>query len=351
MEHIYKQYAVLAIKWKRDVLLRARVKLTLIYVGVSILILGVFSYLLYGALLSGLSESINEDVLDLTTQSYLFERASAAFQSRILKADAIALLFVLISGHILTGITLRPIRIAQDRERRFLADAAHELRTPLAVMKSGTEVILRSETNMSLRVKKAFIENINEIDSLTRIANGLLSLAHEKEKLLDKTIVSDASKVLRDVVEKLLPLAEVKHVSLTLVPLDMKHGVYVHADTISLARIFENTIENAIKYTNAGGSIMVTFKHQYPSLHVSVEDTGIGISESDLTHVTEPFFRADLSRTISEGSGLGLSIVLETIDSLGGSFHIESTLGVGTTVRISLPVSRAHTSLPGVNHG
>ncbi len=341
MEHIYKQFEALATRWRHDLLLRARVKLTVAYVGVSAVILAIFSYLLYGALLARLEESINEDILSVVAQELFFERASSALQSQILMADAITLIFVLACAYILTGITLRPIRDARDRERRFLADAAHELRTPLSVMKSGNEVVLRGETDMSPRLKKLLSENVEEIDSLTRIANGLLSLVSEKEKTIHKDSLVHVLHVLSGVVKKLESIAHARQIKLTLVAEEPAKVFSVRADQGALARAFENLIENAIKYTKKGGSVEVSLTGKSESVLIQVSDTGIGISPEDLPHVTEPFFRADAARTSMDGSGLGLSIVSETIEAHGGRFTIESELGVGTTVRVMLPIARA----------
>ncbi len=341
MEHIYKQFEALATRWRRDLLLRARVKLTAAYVAVSAVILAIFSYLLYGALLGRLAESINEDILSVAAQELFFERASSALQSQILMADGITLFVVCISAYFLTGITLRPIREARDRERRFLADAAHELRTPLSVIKSGNEVVLRGEAEMSPRLKKLLTENIEEIDSLTRIANGLLSLVSEKEKSVNKGVRVHVHQVLSTVVKKLEPIAQMRQVKLVLTAEESTRVFAVHADQGALSRAFENLIENAIKYTKADGSVEVSLVGKGESIIIQVRDTGIGISPDDLQHVTEPFFRADAARTSMDGSGLGLSIVSETIESHGGRIAIESELGVGTTVRVTLPLAHA----------
>lgn len=337
MENIYKQFEVLVTKWRRDILLRARVKLTAAYVAVSAVLLTIFSYLLYGALLSRLEESINEDVLNLVSQKIFFERASDALQSQILIADGVTLIFVIFCGYILTGITLRPIRLMREREQRFLADAAHELRTPLSIMKSGNEVVLRGETGMSPRLKKLLTENVEEIDSLTHIANGLLSLVSEKDKIINKNSFVYIHQVLFGVVKKLEPIAHTRRIKLTFSSDESVKILTVHADQNALTRAFENLIENAIKYTKPDGSVDVRLGQTNKSITIQVHDTGIGISQDDLPHVKEPFFRADTARASIEGSGLGLSIVSETIESHGGHFTIESELGVGTIVNIVLP--------------
>ncbi len=338
MENLYKQFAGLGTAWRRDLLLRARVKLTAAYVAVSAVVLGIFSYLLYGALLARLTESINEDVLSIVAQELFFERASEALQSQILIADAITLFFILIFAYVLTGLTLKPIRVARDRERRFLADAAHELRTPLSVMKSGNEVVLRGETDISPRLKRLLTENVEEIDSLTRIANGLLLLASEKEKVIDAESATQIYDVIASVVKKLTPRTQERQLSISFTSDENAKASTVCGNKTDLARAFENLIENAIKYTKPSGSVRVSLERTGNAAVIVVSDTGIGISKEDLAHVFEPFFRADTARTSMEGSGLGLSIVSEIVEAHGGKMNIESELGVGTIVRVTLPL-------------
>lgn len=338
MEPIYKQYAALATKWSNDLFFRARIKLTSTYVGISTLILAVFSYLLYRALLVSFAESITDHVPDLVSQTILFNRATDALQSQILFIDGVTMVIVLVCGYILTTLTLRPIREARDRERRFLADAAHEFRTPLSVMRSGTEVVLRGEHQLSPRVKKVLSENLDEIDSLTKIANSLLSLVSEKTKIVQDTSLIDMSATIQGIVDKLKPLADEKQLTLSYKSIDIQDIVHIHADEVSLTRIFENCIENAIKYTPRNGSVTVLMECARNIVVVRIVDTGIGIDAHDIPHVTEPFFRADTARTGTEGSGLGLSIVADAVETLHGTLLIESGDAGGTTVTIQLPV-------------
>ncbi len=338
MEHISKPFVAWATKWSNDLLLRARVKLTLFYVATSAFLLGVFSYLLYGELLMRLQDTIDDQVVDIMARKVFLDRASDALQNQILIADGIALFFVCIIGYFLTAYTLRPIHKARLRERRFLADAAHELRMPLSVMKTGVEILLRSDENLSVRVKKILTENVDEINSLTYIANNLLSLVSEKSKSNQTYPSVFIYDVVCNAIKKVTPLADSRKIVLAISAGESVGTVQVFADQLSLSRAFENVIENAIKYTTHGGSVQVAIKEKSPSIVVTIEDTGVGISQVDLPHITEPFFRADVARTANEGAGLGLSIVEEIVRIHNGKLQFESTLGVGTTVTISLPL-------------
>ena len=319
--------------------------LTVAYVAVSALILAVFSQLLYGQLLIRIKDSIDEQVVNAAAQELFLHRAAGALQTQIIITDAITLVLVFVCGYVLTYLTLRPIRSARDRERRFLADAAHELRTPLAVMKSGLEVAVRGEKNLSDRIKKQLTLNIDEIDSLTRIANGLLALSREKDVRPRSHITIDVLHMIQTVVNALTPLAIDKGVTVAFARTETLVPTLVLGDPDTLRRAFENVIENAIKYSTKGGQVHITLMRQHATAQIIIRDTGIGISASDLQNVTEPFYRADSARSTGEGSGLGLSIVSETIKAHTGLLQIESELGVGTSVCITLTLAPAKPTL------
>ena len=341
MEHIYKQYVALATKWNKDVIFRARVTLISTYVLVSTLVVGITSHLLFKAMLVNMADSIEDQVPGLINQVLLFEHTEGILEFKIIFADILIVFMISITAYVLTEITLKPVREARNRERRFLADAAHELRTPLSVMRSGNEVVLRGEKNLSPRVTRQLTENIEEIDTLTRIANGLLALTSKKQMAIDGDTTISVAELMKSVMQKLRPVATEKGVTLTL---DLNAGTdlcSVQGDYVTLSRAFENLIENGIKYTKSSGSVVVSVTQLKNTVTVVVKDTGIGIAQKDLAHVAEPFFRADLARTANEGTGLGLSIVSETIDALGGNLSIQSEVGVGTIVTVTLPTSQA----------
>ena len=341
MEHIYKEYVALATKWNKDVIFRARVTLISTYVLVSMLVVGITSHLLFKAMLVNIADSIVDQVPSAFDQARLFERTEGILEFKIITADILIVLIICTTAFFLTEIALKPVREARNRERRFLADAAHELRTPLSVMRSGNEVVLRGEKNLSPRVTKQLTENIEEIDTLTRIANGLLALTSKKQMAIDGDTTISVAELMKSVVQKLRPVASQKGITLTLGANADTNGYVVRGDYVSLSRAFENLVENGIKYTKTNGSVAVSILQSKNTVTVQIKDTGIGIASKDLSHITEPFFRADLARTANEGTGLGLSIVSETIEALSGTLSFQSEVGIGTTVTITLPSSQA----------
>ncbi|MHB0865937.1 MAG: sensor histidine kinase [Minisyncoccota bacterium] len=332
-----KRFAALATSWKRDEFFSARLALTGIYAATVAVILGVFSYLLYGALASGIANSFEGNFATQDAQQIALNQVMDILQTRLIIADGIVLLVVIIVGFFLTTLTLRPLKKARERERRFLADAAHELRTPLTIMKTDTEVLLRDRSATLIDTKELLKKSVDEIDALTNIANGLLDLVrNENKKNADSLITVGA--VLTKVVEKFTPLARARDISLT-ASLEVGSEILrIRGSTEALERALGNGIENALKYTESGGEVSVSLGRKRNVVEIKIKDTGVGIAPADLPFVTEPFYRADSARALVDGSGLGLAIIKETIEAHAGKLYIESVLGKGTVVSISLPL-------------
>lgn len=334
-ERLFRPFAVLATKWKRSAFFAARVKLTAMYAATAAVLLSAFSYLLYGSLLTKFHELVEEQVFDPFVRQAVFEQATEALQTRILVADGIVLLVVIVLGYILTEMTLRPIKQALERERRFIADAAHELRTPLTAMKTEMEVALRGKDAMSSSVKGVLSSAVEEIDSLARIANGLIDVVRGQTKELEKTdVVID--ELVRETAAKLRLLAEQKRITFTERVSDKP--TIVKADRAALSGALYNVLHNAVLYTPEGGAITISATRHGRMCEIAVQDTGMGIAPDDLKHVFEPFYRADKAHAAPGGSGLGLAIVKATMERHAGDVVIKSAPGEGTCVTLTLPI-------------
>ena len=331
-----KLFAALATSWRRDEFLSARLALTGIYVATVSVILGAFSYLLYGALMSGIANSLEGNFATDAAQQAALKQIAEVLQARLLTIDGIVLFIVLMVGFLLTSLTLRPLRKARERERRFLADAAHELRTPLTIMKTDTEVLLRDRSATLVDMKELLKKNVDEVDALTNIANGLLDLMRTENKKVAQSLIEIGVLVTASV-NKFMPLARAHDISLTASLETGSETERVHGSAEALERALGNGIENALKYTDVGGEVSVSLGRKGNMLEIKIKDTGSGIAPADLPFVTEPFYRSGSARVAVGGSGLGLAIMKETIEAHSGKLHIESTLGKGTTVYISLP--------------
>ena len=219
--------------------------------------------------------------------------------------------------------------------QRFTADAAHELRTPLAVMRSEAKVALRTARSSAeyCRVLENLLEEMNR---LSVMADQLLFLSRQDAGLQPRRKEDvQISNVLSDVVSNMQVLANEKNVVLTLEEAQLR---LLKGDSRQLCRVFCNLLDNAIKYTPAGNSIAVTARQDHSHLVVAISDTGIGIPPEHLPNLFERFYRVDPARAgEADGVGLGLSICRAIIRGMGGEITVESTVGQGTSFTVRLP--------------
>ncbi len=224
-----------------------------------------------------------------------------------------------------------------EEVRRFTADAAHELRTPLSMMRTEAEVALRAprEPERDGRVLEDLLE---EIDRLSRLVTLLLFLCREDSGLATgETRPLRLDDVVRDVVDHMQVAAREKEVALEAGTLQPCH---VCGDADRLRQLLFNVVDNAIKFTPPGGSVAVRCEVRDGWANVVVSDTGAGIPAEHLPRVFDRFYRVDPSRNDDAGgTGLGLAIVRSIAEAHGGRIGIESDFGHGTTIAVTLPTS------------
>lgn len=259
-------------------------------------------------------------------------------KAKIILQLALTNAVILVSGGLLSywfaKRTLRPIQESHEAQRRFTADASHELRTPISVMRSEIEVAAKDKNLTVDDAKKVFTSNIEEIDRLTLLINNLMQLA----RLEDETIEVQATKVqdmLSEVDKNMTKLAAAKDINLKCQKTDIK-AICNLEYTIQAVSII---VENAIKYSPNKSTVKVYTSHEGNLTNIDIEDEGPGINKKDYDKIFSRFYRADTSRTKQkvEGQGLGLSIAKGIIDKQNGKIEIHKTSPVGTIFRISLP--------------
>jgi heavy metal sensor kinase len=227
--------------------------------------------------------------------------------------------------------------------RQLIADASHELRTPLAAMRAELDVTLRDPVRTP--AERAALESVREdVDRMSRTVDNLLTLALADEgglKLLRAPV--EISHIAAAAVDQMRALAGVGHVTLVS---DGEPG-WTTGDPQRLTQALTNLIENAIKFTPAGGQVTVATWRRGSEVGVSVSDTGVGIDDASREHIFDRFYRADASRSrTSGGSGLGLAICKEIAVAHGARIWVESTPGHGSTFSIALPAGPAPVRLP-----
>ena len=219
--------------------------------------------------------------------------------------------------------------------KQFTSDAAHELRSPMAALKTRLEVALRSATCPE-GSRQNFEELLRETNMMCELVDQLLILSrHDSGQEISMIEEVYADVLLLDVLERVRPLAESRGIELHLSTLP---AWVVLGDYIGLSRVFWNLLDNATKYTSRGGEVRVTAEIRQGRWVCSIRDTGRGIPKEHLPNIFNRFYRIDSSRTRSEGgTGLGLAICKSIVEGLRGRLHVESEVGVGTEFRIELP--------------
>ena len=227
-----------------------------------------------------------------------------------------------------------------NQNRDFVANAAHELRSPLAAIRTSVEVGLnRSRTPDEYAAILADV--MEEISRLASLVNRLLILAEgDAGRLAGKDQVTRLDKIVRESVDMFEAVAEMKGVRLTL---GAMAAVVVPGDETYLRQVVRNLIDNAIKYNRNPGEVIVHLRADPDKKHalLIVQDSGIGIDREVLPRIFERFYRADRARSREKergGTGLGLSICQAVIQALHGEITVESEAGNGTTFTVKLPL-------------
>ena len=238
---------------------------------------------------------------------------------------------------------------AFQHNRRFIADASHELRTPLTIMRGELESIV-DQTQAESEVQRTAASVLEEVERLTRIVEGLFAVSRLDAGEAQKECVAfDLAGLTTSTAEQMCLLAEDKGIS---VSCDAAREVTVEGDRARMKQVVVNLLDNAIKYTPAGGAVRLSVKAAGNKALLEVEDNGIGIPADAQPHIFERFFRVDKARSREMGgAGLGLSIVKSICAAHGGQVDFQSTEGKGSRFKVELPLPRAANGKGEPNNG
>ena len=225
------------------------------------------------------------------------------------------------------------IEQAFKSQKQFIADASHEIRTPLAIMRSELEF---AQKHLSESLSQESLEAaLEEVDRLKRLSDDLLLLAKlESPAATLKDVPVRLDEVLADCVMRMKPVAEKENVGLQL---EISEAIEIRGDEDRLKGAVLNLVDNAIKYSSAGGTVTITLSNDKRSVSVSVRDEGDGIAAEDQDKIFERFHRSESKRSRHDGNGLGLAIVRRIVELHNGTIAVVSQLGKGSTFTIEFP--------------
>ncbi len=310
----------------------ARRRLAFRYVALFMLVQAVFSLGLLVVLAVALRPAF-----DLAPELSNAEAARQAYGSTLWTigialgvADIAVLSLVAAAAYYLAGRTLQPIQEAHERQRRFVADASHDLRNPLAAIRSTAESVLAKGTSARAREEalRSIVASAERLGSLT--ADLLLMARSERGLLEEAREPLDLSVVVAELVEQMGVLHPQADVAVDLAP-----DLLVRAHRQQVARILANILDNAIRYGER--RVQVRARELDGDAVVEVADAGQGIAAADLGHLFDPFFRVRSDAAAPPGNGLGLAIADELARRNGGRLTVSTKAGEGSTFRLHLP--------------
>ena len=252
----------------------------------------------------------------------------------LVSVGLLALLLAGVGGLFISRRAMRPVRGAFHRQRTFVADASHELKTPLTLIKLKAEMVVREPT--SPRNRKVIQDQLSEIDRMNSLVSDLLILARlDADNLGVSHETFDLAKIIAETADRFILRAAKEEV---LLDIEVPGELPAHGDPKRTGQILVALLDNAMRFTPAGGRITVAGRSADGRVEASVTDTGPGISSEHLPHVFERFYRTDTARRRSSGgTGLGLAIARDLAAIQGGELVVSNAKNGGACFTLSLP--------------
>jgi signal transduction histidine kinase len=290
------------------------------FVAAIALLLLVVSFALYFSFTANIRSNVEGNFATERAQNAFVARTVDHMRAEILLVDGAVLVLVSGAGFLLARRTLRPIQRNLEAQKRFVSNASHDLRTPLAVIKANLEIAQRYGAQADDR-DVAVSSSLEEVDRMGRMVEDMLT------------------QLLARIVEKMQPLAAGEAVRLDLVA-DADLNALCDADHVERALV--NVVRNAVQHSPSGSTVEIGATRAHDRVEVAIHDRGPGIDGDDLPHVFEPYYRAGEARSPGRGnSGLGLAITWWIVEQHGGTIDVSSAPGLGTAVMVSLPLAGA----------
>lgn len=335
----------------------ARLKLTLWYLLILMLISFGFSVVIYKVLDSELNRFSFAQRMRLENRFREFRNPNFEYSPRLFMTPdlvdetrkRIVLFLFLINGGILVaggtlsyflaGKTLKPIEEMVSQQKQFISDASHEFKTPLASLKTSLEVALRDKNLDLAESKRVLKDNLVEVERLQKLTENLLVLSRYEAEGKGKRNLSrvNFSLIFDEALRRVKPLLKAKGIRLKK---DIKEVEFL-ADAESMVELLVVLLDNAIKYSYKKGIVEVVSYAKRNFLFFEVKDYGIGIKPEDQKHIFDRFYRADSSRQSNErqGFGIGLSLAKRIVEKHKGEIFVKSKFGKGSVFVVKIPLS------------
>lgn len=317
---------------------RARRRLTLLYIGLFAIVLGSFSLVFYFAFRAVLGPAFDvaPDLSSEQAAGLAYRVALERVGIALVAANVATIVLIGALAWALAGRTLRPIRDAHLRQRQFVADASHEMRTPLAAIRATAESGLE-ETMSNEDLRDGMTQIVASAERLTRITNDLLLLARTDDRMLEPAAEPFDLSV---AVAESIATFQVAHPDAGTIRASLVPDLRVRGEPDGCDRILTNLLDNALRYGGSSPQIAVSVTALDREGMVEVSDRGPGIVTADLERIFEPFHRVRSDAGSPAGNGLGLTIARSLAERSGGRLTVTSQVGVGSTFRLTIPRAR-----------
>lgn len=319
----------------------ALAKLTLWYVAFAITLSLLFSVVIYHFAAIELREGLNSQFRELRLNDtdasvnishYEYVERTNDLFSILVYFNLLVLVLSFIASYLLARRTLKPIEDVHRSQTKFIAQASHELRTPIAAMMADTESILDINEKDPKVLKKTLRANMADLKRLNDLANHLLEIASIRSTKPSAAIQFKLDESIRKIVkEAKRTMPSSVSIKSQLIPTE------INGDPISIELAISTVLDNAVKYGGEEAKIQIKLSQARNKALVVIEDNGPGIPPEELPNIYKPFHRSEKVSGAVPGHGIGLTLAKEIIDSHNGSIEVRSNYGEGTTVYISLP--------------
>ena len=329
-----------------DILNKARLKITFLYFLLAFIVFILAAYFIYfdltaivHTILTIIQEllSNNISINQITAATIIAQSIKEQVKSLDFFIGILLFLIVLFLTYMLAGITLRPVKRAMERQKRFMANISHELRTPLSVVRTNTEATLLGGDLLTRdELIEALASNLEEVDLMAKIIEFLMNFSNIENRLNRLTFTQvDLVVIAKKAITLMESFAAEKEIDLEFMGVDSD---IVLGNATALEELILNLLKNAVAYTPPKGSIRVSVYRKLGNSFLTVQDSGVGIPREDVPKIFEAFYRgSNVIGGRKNALGLGLSIVKEIAAFHGASVGARSAIGQGTEITVRFP--------------